>query len=162
MIRGNEDISEALLNAFRLEKGAETFYRSAAEQVSDESGAGMFRKLAGMEEKHMHEIYNLYNGFQGDRSPVSFQEFKKGIPAEFMESGRKIEAALSDVGGRFFLDSREVLQVALKEEEAARKLYLRLAERSEDPSTASLYRDLAEDENAHIDMIREALERKGG
>jgi len=162
MIRGNEDISEALLNAFRLEKGAQTFYLSAAEQVSDESGSGMFRKLAGMEEKHMHEIYDLYNAFQGDRGPVSFQQFKEEMPADFTESGRKIEAALSDVGGRFFLDSREVLQVALAEEEAARKLYLRLAERSEDPSAASLYRDLAEDENTHMAMVREVMERKGG
>jgi len=162
MIRGNEDISEALLNAFRLEKGAQTFYQCAAEQISDESGAKMFRKLAGMEEKHMHEIYNLYNGFQGDRGPISFQQFKEEMPAEYTESGRKIEAALSDVSGRFFLDAGEVLQVALKEEEAARRLYLRLAERSEDPSAASLYRDLSEDENVHIDMIREEMERKGG
>ncbi|NOY53005.1 MAG: ferritin family protein [Deltaproteobacteria bacterium] len=162
MIRGNEDIPEALLNAFRLEKGAQAFYLSAAERISDENGASMFRRLAGMEEKHMHEIYSLYNGFQGDRSPVSLQQFKEEISAEFMESGGKIEAALSDVSGRFFLDSREVLRLALKEEEAARKLYLRLAERSEDSGTASLYRNLAEDEMAHMEMIREALERKGG
>ncbi len=162
MIRGNEDITEALLNAFRLEKGAQTFYLSVAERVSDESAAGMFRKLAGMEEKHMHELYHLYNAFQGDRGPVPFQQFKEEMPAEFTESGRKIESALADVSGRFFLDASEVLQVALEEENAARKLYLRLAERSEDPSAASLYRDLAEDENAHITMIREVMERKGG
>jgi len=162
MIRGNEDISEALLNAFRLEKGAQTFYLAASEAVSDQGAATMFRKLAGMEEKHMSEIYHLYNGFQGDRGPVPFPEFRESVPADFVESGETIQAALSGVAGRFFLDAAEVLRVALAEEEGACRLYLRLAERSDDPSAASLYRDLAGEEVEHIEMIREALEGKGG
>jgi rubrerythrin len=162
MIRGNEDISEALLNAFRMEKGAQAFYLTASKRMQDQSGVRMFKKLAGMEEKHMRDIYTLYNSFQGDRGPVPFKKFKETMVAEFTESGRKIEAALADVEGRFFVDSREVLQVALAEEKAAQSLYLRLAERSEDPSAASLYRELAEDEMEHMAIIQEVLDQMRG
>lgn len=162
MLRGDEDITEGLLNAFQLEKGAQTFYLAAAERVQDNSAVQMFRKLADVEDKHMHDIYDLYNSFLGDRGPVPFPEFKEKMSAEFTESGKTIETVLADVSGHFFMDAKEVLRVALKEEESARDLYLQMAERSEDASTAALYRELSEDEVKHMAMIEQELDRSGG
>lgn len=157
MIRGDEDITEGLLNAFRLEKGAQLFYQAASERMQEPGSVKMFKKLADVEGKHMREIYDLYNGFMGDRGPVPFEEFRDKMEVHFTESGRSIEAALSDVTGRFFVDAKEVLRFALEEEEAARKHYLQMAEGAKDPSTSALYRDLADDEDKHIGMIRAVL-----
>ncbi len=162
MLRGDEDITEGLLNAFRLEKGAFTFYTEAAEKLGDPQTGRMFRKLAGVEEKHMHAIYNLYNGFLGERVPVPFAEFMEKMPAEYTESGKTVEAVLGEVSERFFLDTRGVLQLALSEENAAQDLYLRMAGAAADPGTATLYRQLAEDEEKHQAMIQEALDEMGG
>jgi rubrerythrin len=162
MIRGDEDLTEGLLNSFRLEMGAQAFYSAAAEHMQDKSGAAMFRKLAEVEGKHMQKIYMLYNSFMGDRVPLPLEQFKKKMSAEYTESGKRIEAAVADMSGRFFMDVREVLKVALAEEATARKRYLRMAERAEDPSTADLYRDLSEDEEHHIAMIKSALDQAGG
>ena len=158
MIRGDEDITEGLLNAFALEKGAQKFYQTASERMQDRSAVEMFKKLADVEEKHMHAIYDLYNSFLGDRGPLPFNEFKEQMSSEFTESGKSIEAALSDVSGRFFMDEKEVLRMALEEETTSRDLYIQMAERAEDPTTAALYRELSEDEANHISMIREALQ----
>jgi len=157
MIRGDEDIAEGLLNAFRLEKGAHAFYEAASERVQDRSAVEMFRKLADVEERHMHDVYDLYHAFIGDRGPVPFPEFKEKMPAEYTESGKTIEAALSDVQGRFFMDAKEVLRVALQEESSALNLYTRMAERSEDPGTAALYRQLSGEEEEHKSMIEKTL-----
>lgn len=157
MIRGDEDITEGLLNAFSLEKGAHAFYEAASERVQDRSAVAMFKKLADVEDKHMHDIYDLYNAFLGDRGPLPFHEFKDKMPAEYTESGKTIEAALSDVQGRFFMDAKEVLRAALQEEISALDLYTRMAERSEDPGTAALYRQLCGDEENHKSMIEQTL-----
>lgn len=158
MIRGDEDITEGLLNAFRLEKGAHVFYQAASERVQDRSAVEMFKKLADVEERHMHDIYDLYHAFLGDRGPVPFHEFQEKMPAEYTESGKTIEAALSDIRGRFFMDEKEVLRVALQEEISALNLYIRMAERSEDPGTAALYRQLCGDEEEHKWMIEQTIQ----
>lgn len=162
MLRGNEDLTEGLLNAFRLEKGAQTFYQVASEKVQDKEGAAMFSKLAEVEDKHMYHIYMLYTSIMGDRTPLPFEEFKATMAGEFTESGRKIEAAINDVTGRFFMDLKAVLLMALAEEETARDHYIRMADQAQDPSTSSLYRDLSEDEEKHIAMIQKVLNQVGG
>ncbi len=161
MIRGDEDITEGLLNAFRLEKGAHQFYSAAAERMSDAGGAAMFKKLASVEEKHMLAIYDLYNGLLGERAPVPFDEFREGQSASFTESGKSIEAALNGVESQFFMDARAVLNAALAEEKSARELYLSMAKRASDPSAASLYKKFSEDEEMHIQMVEEALKALG-
>ncbi len=161
MIRGDEDITEGLLNAFRLENGAHRFYSAAAQQMSDAGGAAMFKKLASVEEKHMLAIYDLYNGLLGERAPVPFDEFVKGQPSSFTESGKSIEAALTGVESHFFMDARAVLNTALVEETSARELYLSMAKRTSDPSVASLYKKFSEDEEMHIRMVEEALKALG-
>lgn len=158
-MRGDEDITEGLLSALRLEKGAQAFYMAASEHVGDPTAVKMFQKLAVVEEKHMQSIYDLYNSFLGDVTPVPLEEFKKTITAKYTESGKTIEAALADVDRQFFVDAKEVLQLALKEEESAKELYQKMAERSDDPGTASLYRELSADETHHIDMIQKALQK---
>ncbi|MDX1763865.1 MAG: ferritin family protein [bacterium] len=162
MPRGDEDLTEGLLNAFRLEKGAQTFYATAAERVQDKQGAAMFSKLADVEDKHMYNIYMLYTSLMGDRAPAPFEEFKADMAGEFTESGRKIEAAVNDVSGRYFMDLKAVLLMALEEEKTAREHYLRMADQARDPATSSLYRDLAEDEEKHIAMVQKALDQPGG
>ncbi len=162
MPRGDEDLTEGLLNAFRLEKGAQAFYLAASEKVQDKQGAAMFSKLAEVEDKHMYNIYMLYTSLMGDRTPLPFEEFKSTMTGEFTESGRKIEAAVNDVSGRFFMDVKAVLLMALEEEKTAREHYLRMADQAQDPGTSSLYRDLSEDEEKHIAMVQKALDQVGG
>lgn len=162
MLRGDEDITEGLLNAFRLEKGARTFYLTASERVQDAGAVKMFKTLAAVENKHMHKIYDLYHSFLGDRGPVPFTEFKAKMSTGFTESGKTIEVALSDVGGQFFMDVKQVLRAALQEEISARDLYLKMAERADDPSTAALYREFSADEEKHMAMIEQRLSGLGG
>lgn len=162
MVRGDEDLTEGLLNAFRLEKGSQTFYQVASEKVQDKEGAAMFRKLAEVEDKHMYHIYMLYTSFMGDRTPLPFEEFKATMVGEFMESGRKIEAAINDVTGRFFMDLKAVLLTALAEEKTAWEHYIRMGDQAQDSNTSSLYRDLAEEEEKHIALIQKALDQAGG
>jgi rubrerythrin len=161
MLRGDEEISEGLLNAFQLEKGAQAFYLAASEEVKDPVAVKMFRELADVEEEHMRSIYDLYNALLGDRGPTPFDEFKEQMPTEYTESGKTIESVLSQVSSRFFVDAKEVLKLALREEISSRDLYLRMAKRASDPGTAALYRDLSEDEEKHIAMIKKALLETG-
>jgi len=161
-IRGDEDITEGLLHAFKLEKGAHAFYATAAERVREPGAAKTFRTLAAVEERHMRAVYDLYNGLLGERAPLPFEAFTEKMEAAFTESGRTLEAALADVEGRFFLDPRAVLETALEEERAAQALYLRMADRAGESGTATLYRELAADESHHMAMIEEALGRVAG
>ena len=86
MPTGQEDLLQALVEAFIMEKGTREFYAQAA-SISGAAAKKSFEDLAAWENRHMTYIQSLYQSILDDRELEEFSDFSKKTPAPVTESG---------------------------------------------------------------------------
>ena len=96
----------------------------------------MFREMADQERGHKRKLQHL-------------DEVKAAATAVEKVPDLKISDYLVDVEFRPDMSYQDVLILAMKREESAFKLYTDMANRSEDPDLAQLFRVLAQEEARH-------------
>jgi rubrerythrin len=145
------DLQDALDLAIAIEEEAKERYDGFVRQVGggryDGDAADMFRLMAGYEEKHCAEL-------AGKRREL------------FGAAPRRITAAaLDDVEApdrgkpRVFMSARQAMEVALSSEEKAYEFFDGALREVSDPRVRALFEELRRDEQDHIRLVRQRLDR---
>lgn len=150
LITGNESPAEMLLIAYGMEDGLASFYEKMVESVSDPDAARLFSQLAGMDASHKERIFELYRKHQAE--VTSIEELEGRILPEAMEGGLTTEEFLAANQGSMETVG-DVLSLAMMLEAQALDLYLRYAQRSEEPETLTVLHHLAEEEKTHLALL---------
>lgn len=149
LLAGVAEPRDALLLAFRLEKGSWDFYSRISERLGGKSQS--LPGILDMEEEHMNGIYDKLAGYWKDEFPT-LEELKQKLSGEYTEAGIVVNKALL----RFeedFRDDLEVIEAAVEMECKAYDLYKRMGDRVEGSEVRELFRRLAAEERGHIQRL---------
>ena len=140
---------EALLLAFRMEKGSWDFYSKVGERLKGKSQ--VVTNLVNMEVDHMKWIYKELVRYRGEDLPP-LETLTEEASGERMEAGVSVNEALLRFEGEV-KDDLEVIEAALEMECKAYDLYRRMADAVADEETAQLFGRLAGAERGHIRQL---------
>jgi rubrerythrin len=155
MVTGRENLLEALIEAFSMEKGIKDFYDYAAENVKDEKAAGQFRHLAQWENAHMDYLKFLYQAVQEDRETLTFDEFEsQKMPVTHIEAGISLEKAQQLFHKKDVKDAAGAVKMAVEIEGKAYNFYRRLAKDAADSNASVIFTHMSEQEQKHIEYLR--------
>lgn len=164
MHTGKEDLMQALIESFLMEKGTREFYSDASGKASTEEAKELFLKLSQWEERHMDFIQFLYEAIQGNREIESFENFREKAYAPDTEAGIPVHDLETRVERHDFSDERQALELALHIEGKAYNHYRRLAESAENTNARVVFKEMMEQEIKHtqeLKKLRERMEKTG-
>ena len=153
MPTGTEDLLQALVEAFIMEKGTKEFYAQAAAKSSAPAAKNAFQDLAVWEEKHMQYIQSLYQSILDDRELEEFAAFSKKVAAPVTESGIPVKDLEKRIETYQVKDERDALTLALTIEAKAHKLYQDLAKKTADTETKVIFEDMVSQETKHMEQL---------
>jgi len=155
MITGKEDLIDAIIESYTMEKGTRDFYDFASSKAIDDHAKETFLKLRDWEETHMRYLEFLYHSLHGDVETLSYEEFSKKVPAAHTESGLPVREAEKMFEEKEFIDDTEVIILALEIEGKAYNFYRKLSDSAEDPNARVIFKDMMSQEEKHIDFLRD-------
>ncbi|MFO0753748.1 MAG: ferritin family protein [Thermodesulfovibrionales bacterium] len=155
MVTGKEDLLQALVEAFLMEKGTKEFYLYAAKKAAGREAREMFSELSCWEDGHMGYVQYLYRALQDDREMQTFEEFRERSAAPDTEAGIPVKDLKETVEEYDFVDEKEALVVALEIEGKAYTLYRTLSETAADSNARVVFREMMEQEKKHIGFLNE-------
>jgi len=152
LLTGNESPREILLAAIGMEAALGGFYTNLAKDA-DAATKPTFERLAGFEQRHLNHVHGLYRKETGDETAL--EALLAGASPE-LEGGLPGAVFLEQLGGTP-ASAREALELASSVEAQALDLYTRLAAKTDDTESASLYTTLAQEEKAHLRAVSNLL-----
>ncbi len=149
--RGGIATTEDLLaHALAMEIEAEDRYRELAEQMEVHNNpevAALFHKLAEIEGRHAQEI----------RDRTAEMELPRLSPWEYAWDTGGSPEAVGGSGAHYLMTPHHALQIALRNEQAARDFFERLVREATTEEVRRLASEFAADEAEHVDLVREWL-----
>jgi len=155
MITGKENLLQALIEAFVMEKGTNEFYSHASEVSKNTEAKKIFRELADWEHKHMDYIQNLYQSINGGQEMKSFEDFKNSTVAHATEAGIPVKDLEGKIEKYNITDEKGALTLAMEIEGKAYNLYRKLQQDAEDNNAKVVFKEMMEQEVKHIDYLKE-------
>lgn len=159
MITGKEDIIQALIEAYIMEKGTRDFYTYASDNALNPDAREAFSMLSEWERKHMEYIQFLYQSFTQDLDIIGFKKFRKMVSAPFTESGIPVKELESEMEKYSFTNDMGALSLAQEIEGKAYNLYRRLSEKAVDTNARIIFEEMIEQELKHIEYLRNLKEK---
>ncbi len=156
MLTGKEDLLQALIEAFLMEKGTREFYADAGQKALDPEARKTFKALSAWEEKHMDYIRSLYLSVQDERDLEGFEQFSRHAAAPVTEAGIPVKDLEASLERHSFVDDMGALIFALEIEGKAYNLYRKMSEKAVDTNAKVVFREMMEQELSHIDYLKKA------
>ena len=154
MLTGREDLLQALVEAYMMEKGTWEFYTQASEKTNMPEAKKTFQKLCGWEERHMDYIRSLYEAVMDSREMKSFEDFKNTTKAEMTEAGIPIADLESNIEKYTIKDQMGALTLAMETEGKAYNLYRRFHQDAEDSNARIVFKEMMEQEVRHVEYLK--------
>jgi erythrin-vacuolar iron transport family protein len=143
-------LQDALDLAIAIEEEAKGRYDEFAKITGgryDGDASDMFRQMAGYEARHREDL--------AARRRARFGSAPPRVTADDLDD---VEAP--DRGApRTFMSARQALEVALASEEKARDFFTDAARQVDDGEVRALFQDLVLEEEQHVKLVRERLDR---
>jgi rubrerythrin len=136
----NEKLMEIIDFAIEKELEAAKFYKDLQKIVKFDSSRNMLRDFELMEEGHAEKLRNYKHEGIEKFNPSKSIDLKIG---DYM--------VMPEQSGELLY--QDVLVLAMKKEEAAKNLYLKLADNSIDINVKNLFLKLAEEEARHKSLL---------
>lgn len=159
MLTGKEDLLQALVEAYVMEKGTREFYAQAASKASAAEAKQRFTDLAAWENGHMIYIQSLYQSILEDRELEEFKTFSAKAPATVSEGGLQVKDLEKRIEKFTVKDERDALALALNIEAKAYAFYKDLAGKAKDGQTKVIFEELMAQETKHLNEIN-AIKKK--
>ncbi len=159
MVTGKEDLIQALIEAFLMEKGTKEFYSHASEKTPGQAAKDTFKNLSQWEQKHMDYIQFLYQSLMGDKELRTFEEFKNRAEAPVTEAGIPVKDLEERVEEYDFTDDMKALTLALEIEGKAYNLYRRLSQTAVDANAQVVFKEMMEQELKHVEYLKKLREK---
>lgn len=154
MVTGKEDLLQAIIEAYLVEKGTREFYSYASENALNQEAKKMFGNLAGWEERHMEYIRFLYHAVTQDLDLKGFEEFSKMTDAPFTEAGMPVKDMETRFEEHKFIDDTGALIMALEVDGKAYALYGKLSKSAADANARVVFKEMMGQEAKHIEYIK--------
>lgn len=153
MMTGKEDLLQALVEAFIMEKGTKEFYRQAAAKSGTASARKAFEELEAWEAKHMAYVQSLYQSIVDDRELQEFSAFSGSVSAPVTEGGIPVKDLEKRIEKHSIAGEKEALQLAMTIEAKAHRVYKDLAAMARDSETKVIFEEMMAQEMKHIDHL---------
>ncbi|MFH2127464.1 MAG: rhodanese-like domain-containing protein [Pseudomonadota bacterium] len=150
-----ESPAQILTAAYALERGLAACYQGLAQATDHQELAGLYRRLAGFEGRHMDRLKGAWDGLAPEERQGAELEAQGEAP--LMEGGWKVEEFLAQHSDAA-QGQAEVVMLAMGLETQAMDLYLRLAQRMDQPKSRALLDELGQEEKGHLQALGEMLE----
>ena len=155
IIKGDETPQDIICLAYGLEEGLRKFYAASAQMAIEPKVIEVLSKLSEIELRHKQKLFGLYKTI--DSADTAIESFEAKVNSELMEGGfdpdKLLEESLSA-----FKTAAEVLDFAMMLEAQGMDLYMRYAEKSENPKVQDILFEMADDEKAHLKSLGDLLE----
>lgn len=155
LFSGNEAEEKTLIIAYSLESGLRDFYLSMISEVDNEDVRNLFTKLADIEVVHQRRLFDEYSELT--KKSMEQEEFESDTVKPFAEGG----LTTSEYMNLFQPDlssMENVIELAMSIEAQALDLYIRAAERSDNPQSEKILKTLADEERAHLTRLGKLIE----
>lgn len=159
MITGREDLLQALIEAYLMEKGTKEFYSYASEKAVDMEAKKIFKSLSSWESRHMDYIQFLYQSIMDDRDIKGFEDFSGKSPSPVAEGGIPVKDLEGKLEKYSFIDDMGAFIMALEIEARSYNLYNKLSQISPDTNAKVVFREMMEQETKHIDYLKKSRPR---
>lgn len=159
LVRGDESPAEIITLAYGMEKALQLFYETLQRQFQDQAMQALFGQLAGAEVNHEQRLFSVYSQLNPEAQDL--ESFEATIVPNTLEGGFDAKEFL-ETNKSHLQTAPQVLDLAMMLETQALDLYLRFADRCEQPQTRSVLFTLAEEEKAHLASLGRLLEEKLG
>jgi len=154
MITGKEKLLEAMIEVYRMEKGAKDFYAKASRKAMEDTAQRVFHQLVQWKDEHMHYIQSLYQAIRDERETVSFEEFKEKTPPEGVGDAIPLRELEEEIGVYSFIDDQGALTLALEIETKSYNLYKKLSETADDINTKAFMKEMMQRQHLHIEYLK--------
>jgi rhodanese-related sulfurtransferase/rubrerythrin len=159
LVRGDETPAQIITLAYGMEKALQLFYETLKVQSPDKELQDLFGKLAQVEVRHEQRLFEVYGRVAPGGADLA--AFESAIVPQTLEGGFSAEEFLA-ANQAHLQTAVQVLDLAMMLETQALDLYLRFAERSDQPQTREVLYTLAGEEKAHLASLGRLLEEKSG
>ena len=156
LLTGNETPQDIICLAYGLEEGLRKFYTAASRLAIESEVSAVLVRLAEIEVRHKQKLFDLFKLV--DSKDTSIESFEEKVTAGLMEGGFDSGSLLEDIGQNF-KTAADVLNFAMMLEAQGMDLYMRYAEKSENPKVREILFDMAEDEKAHLKSLGNLMEK---
>jgi rubrerythrin len=147
-------VKEAIKTAIQLEKDGQAFFEQAARETSNDLGKKMFHKLANDEVRHLQTFKKM---FQTIADPQIWKQLMaEGSPRKRMPyfEQKTAQRTPAEKGA----GELNALQQALEVERKAITFFKETAEGTDDPEAKRIFETIAEEEEAHYDLIQAQID----
>jgi rubrerythrin len=155
---GKEDLLQALVEAYIMEKGTREFYTLAASKSVAAAKKG-FEELAAWENRHMIYLQSLYQSALDDRELLEFEEFGRKVPAPVTEGGMPIKDLEKKIEKFSVQNEKDALSLAITIEAKAYNFYKGLAAKAQDAQTKVIFEEMMAQETKHMEEINAIKKR---
>ncbi len=159
MLTGKEDLLQALVEAYIMEKGTREFYAQAASKSGAAEAKKRFDALSAWENTHMTYIQSLYQSILDDRELEEFKAFSAKAPATVSEGGMQVKDLEKRIETFSVRNEKDALALALNIEAKAFNFYKGLAAKARDGQTKVIFEEMMAQETKHMDEIN-AMKKK--
>lgn len=146
-------VAEFLVHALEMETESAERYRELADNMEVHNNpevAALFRRLAVEGDAHAEQVKRRAGMYElPDIAPWEFKWTSPDAPES---------AAMDDV--HYLMGRREALELALHNEIRGQQFYAQVSDRSQDAEVECIARELAEEEEGHVMMLREWLAKE--
>ena len=146
LLKGDETPQDIICLAYGLEEGLRKFYAASTKMAIEAEVIKVLSKLAEIEVRHKQKLFDLYKTI--DSADTAIESFENTVSSELVEGGFDPDKLLEESMGAFKTAS-EVLNFAMMLEAQGMDLYMRYAEKSQDPRVKEVLFMMADDEKAH-------------
>lgn len=153
MITGKEDLLQALVEAYIMEKGTREFYADAAAKAAHAEAKNAFDELTRWEARHMAYIQSLYQSVLDDRELEEFRSFSASVPAPLAEGGMPVKDLEKRIERHVIRDEKDALSLALVIEARSHKLYKDLAAAAQDREARVIFEEMMAQETKHLERL---------
>ena len=155
LFTGNESVEETLVVAYSLEEGLRSFYLEMQAKVNNSDTRNLFEKLSEIEVKHQERILEEYRKIT--TSSITREEFEKKVVVSTLEGGLTTEE-YTTLFHPNWESVTDIIEVAMSIEAQALDLYLRASERSDEPQSQKVLRQIADEERTHLAQLGKLIE----
>jgi rubrerythrin len=159
MLTGKEDLLQALVEAYIMEKGTKEFYAQAASKSTVAEAKKSFMDLSAWENMHMTYIQSLYQSLIDDRELEEFNAFSKKAPTTVSEGGMPVKDLEKKIEKYTIQSEKDAFSLAMNIEAKAYNFYKGLAAKSQDEQTKVIFEEMMAQETIHMDQIN-AMKQK--
>lgn len=160
MLTGKEDLLQAIIEIYLMEKGINQFYAELSGKAKSAETRRTFTELANWEAEHTRYIQNFYQTLMEDRETSTFDEFAGKARPEVVEGGRPLAELRQKMEDFVFLDDIGAINFALSVEADEYDLYRNLASKTADTNVKALCEEFMGWEQMHIRHLKKLMKEE--